>query len=126
MFKFLVVIAALCAVAPGIALAQGNSANPPASQNANGIPFTANDPPANTFHGPPSLPAGLGGSFPPGCSILAMDKDDRNGQNGDDKKPGPGNPNCQPCESIALQVEIIDENGGGPGVRLRKRYRNKG
>ena len=97
MFKFLVVIAALCAVAPGIALAQGNSANPPASQNANGIPFTANDPPANTFHGPPSLPAGLGGSFPPGCSILAMDKDDRNGQNGDDKKPGPGNPNCQPA-----------------------------
>jgi hypothetical protein len=66
-------------------------------QNANGVPFTANDPPANTFHGPPSLPPGLGGAFPPGCSVLAADKDDRNGLNGDDKKLGPGNPNCQPA-----------------------------
>jgi hypothetical protein len=29
--------------------------------------------------------------------VLAMDKDDRNGLNGDDKKSGPGNPNCQPA-----------------------------
>jgi len=49
------------------------------------------------LQGPPSLPPGLGGSFPPGCTVLAMDKDDRNGLNGDDKKSGPGNPNCQPA-----------------------------
>jgi hypothetical protein len=97
MLKSLIVIAALAVAAPSVALAQGNSNNTPASQNANGIPFTGNDPPADTFHGPPSLPPGLGGSFPPGCSVLAMDKDDRNGLNGDDKKPGPGNPNCQPA-----------------------------
>ena len=98
MLKSLTVIAALAVIAaPSWALAQGNSDNTPASQNANGLPFTGNDPPAGTFHGPPSLPPGLGGSFPPGCSVLAADKDDRNGQNGDDKKPGPGNPNCQPA-----------------------------
>jgi hypothetical protein len=97
MLKSLIAIAALGVAAPSWALAQGNSDNTPASRNANGIPFTANDPPANTFHGPPNLPPGLGGTFPPGCTVLAMDKDDRNGLNGDDKKPGPGNPNCQPA-----------------------------
>ena len=97
MLKSLIAIAALGVAAPSWALAQGNSNNTPASQNANGIPFTANDPPANTFHGPPSLPPGLGGTFPPGCAVLAADKDDRNGLNGDDKKLGPGNPNCQPA-----------------------------
>src|ERR1700751_4143371 len=97
MLKSLIAIAALGVAAPSWALAQGNSNNTPASQNANGIPFTANDPPASTFHGPPSLPPGLGGTFPPGCTVLAMDKDDRNGLNGDDKKSGPGNPNCQPA-----------------------------
>jgi hypothetical protein len=98
MLKSLIVIAALAVIAaPSVALAQGNSGNTPASQNANGIPFTANDPPANTFHGPPSLPPGLGGAFPPGCTVLAADKDDRNGLNGDDKKSSPGNPNCQPA-----------------------------
>jgi hypothetical protein len=99
--KSLVVIAALAIAAPTLALAQGkgNSNNTPASQNANGLPFTANDPPLSSFQGqgPPSLPPGLGGSFPPGCSVLAADKDDRNGQNGDDKKASPGNPNCQPA-----------------------------
>ena len=34
---------------------------------------------------------------PPGCTVLAADKDDHNGQNGDDKKSGLGNPNCQPA-----------------------------
>jgi hypothetical protein len=97
MLKRLIAIAALAIAAPSLAWAQGNSDNTPASQNANGIPFTANDPPASSFHGPPSLPRGLGGSFPPGCAVLAMDKDDRNGQNGDDKKSNPGNPNCQPA-----------------------------
>jgi hypothetical protein len=97
MLKFVTVIAALAGAAPSLALAQGNSNNTPASQNANGIPFTANDPPASSFQGPPSLPPGLGGSFPPGCTVLAADKDDRNGLNGDDKKSGPGNPNCQPA-----------------------------
>lgn len=98
MLKSLIVIAALAVIAaPSVVLAQSNSDNTPASQNANGVPFTANDPPANTFHGPPSLPPGLGGAFPPGCGVLAADKDDRNGQNGDDKKLDPGNPNCQPA-----------------------------
>jgi hypothetical protein len=57
MLKPLIVIAALAVVAaPSVVLAQGNSDNTPASQNANGVPFTANDPPANTFHGPPVCP----------------------------------------------------------------------
>jgi hypothetical protein len=96
--------AALAAIAaPSWALAQGNSNNTPAAQNANGLPFTANDPPLSSYpgqgQGPPSLPQPFGGSFPPGCSILAMDKDDLNqpNGNGDDKKAGPGNPNCQPA-----------------------------
>jgi hypothetical protein len=97
MVKSLVVFAALAVAAPSLALAQGNSNNTPASQNANGVPFTANDPPADTFHGPPGLPPGLGGTVPPGCSVLATDKDDRNGPNGDDKNPGHGNPHCQPA-----------------------------
>jgi len=63
MLKSLIIIAALAVAAPSVALAQSNSNNTPASQNANGIPFTGNDPPADTFHGPPSLPPGLGGSF---------------------------------------------------------------
>ncbi len=47
MLKSVILIAALAGVAmPNWALAQGNSNNTPASQNANGIPFTANDPPA--------------------------------------------------------------------------------
>jgi hypothetical protein len=57
MLKSLIVIAVLAVIAaPSWALAQGNSNNTPASQNANGIPFTANDPPASSFQGPPSLP----------------------------------------------------------------------
>jgi hypothetical protein len=95
MLKSLIVIGALAVAAPSVALAQGKSGNTPASQNANGIPFTGNDPPANTFAGPPSLPPGLGGSFPPGCSVLATDPDDLNGPNGDDKNPTHGNPHCQ-------------------------------
>ena len=99
MLKPVIILSALAVAAPGLALAQGNSGNTPASQNANGLPFTANDPPLSSFQGqgPPSLPPGLGGSVPPGCTILALDKDDRNGQNGDDKKASPGNPNCQPA-----------------------------
>jgi hypothetical protein len=27
---------------------------------------------------------------------------------------------------VAYDVEFIDENGGGPGVRLRKRHQKKG
>jgi hypothetical protein len=27
---------------------------------------------------------------------------------------------------LQLRVEFIDENGGGPGVRLRKRHQKKG
>jgi hypothetical protein len=96
MLKPLIVIAALAVAAPSLALAQSNSNNTPASQNANGLPFTGNDPPANTFNGPSILPAGLN-QAPPGCNVLALDKDDRNGQNGDDKKPPTSslNPNCQ-------------------------------
>lgn len=101
MLKLLIAIGAIAVAAPGLALAQGNSGNTPASQNANGIPFTANDPPLADFRGqgqgPPSLPQPFGGAFPPGCTVLAMDKDDRNGQNGDDKRASPGNPNCQPA-----------------------------
>jgi hypothetical protein len=98
MFKTLAVLAALAVAVPTLALAQGNSHNTPAAQNANGVPFTANDPPANTFNSAPTLPVVLGpGSVPPGCNVLALDKDDRNGQNGDDKKSSPGNPNCQPA-----------------------------
>ena len=43
--------------------------------------------------------AGLnfGGTFPPGCTVLAADKDDKNGPNGDDNHPHRGNPNCQPA-----------------------------
>jgi hypothetical protein len=89
MFKYFVLLSVLAFAAPGMAIAADNQ---PRSLND----LTANDPPANTFHGPPSLPPGLGGTFPPGCSVLAADKDDRNGQNGDDKNPDHGNPNCQP------------------------------
>jgi hypothetical protein len=40
MLKPLIVIAALAVVAaPSVVLAQGNSDNTPASQNANGVPF---------------------------------------------------------------------------------------
>jgi hypothetical protein len=90
MLKSLVVIAALAFAAPGLAVADDHK--PPSFTD-----LTANDPPADTFHGPPGLPPGLGGSVPPGCSVLAADKDDRNGPNGDDKNPGHGNPNCQPA-----------------------------
>jgi hypothetical protein len=97
MFKTL---AALAVAAPRLALVQGNSNNTPAAQNANGVPFTENDPPANTFNNSSTLPVVLGpGSVPPGCNVLALDKDDKNGLNGDDKgqKSSPGNPNCQPA-----------------------------
>jgi hypothetical protein len=97
MLKTLAVLAALAVAAPSLALAQGNSNNTPASQNANGVPFTGNDPPDNTFNGPPTLPAVLN-QAPPGCNVLALDKDDvHNPSNGDDKKSTPGNPNCQPA-----------------------------
>ncbi|MFY9898422.1 MAG: hypothetical protein WAK67_11580 [Xanthobacteraceae bacterium] len=97
MLKPLIVIAALAVAAPSLALAQGNSNNTPASQNANGVPFTGNDPPANTFNGPPTLPVVLGPGSGLGCYVLSLDKDDSNGQNGDDKKPPTmsPNPNCQ-------------------------------
>jgi hypothetical protein len=91
MLKSLVVIAALAFAAPGLAVADDNN-KPPSFTD-----LTANDPPADTFHGPPGLPPGLGGSVPPGCSVLAADKDDSNGLNGDDKNPGHGNPHCQPA-----------------------------
>ena len=34
--------------------------------------------------------------------------------------------NCTPIALEAAGVEFIDENGGGPGVRLRKRQQKKG
>jgi hypothetical protein len=89
MFKCVIVLSALAFAAPGIAVAADNQ---PRSFND----LTATDPPANTFHGPPTFPPGLGGP-PPGCSVLAADKDDaHHGSNGDDKNPDHGNPNCQP------------------------------
>jgi hypothetical protein len=100
MLKTLAVLAALAIAVPTLALAQGNSNNTPAAQNANGVPFTGNDPPDNTFNSSPTLPVGFGPNFvPPGCNVLALDKDDRNGQNGDDKKPPTTspNPNCGPA-----------------------------
>jgi hypothetical protein len=93
MLKSLIVIAALAGAAPSLALAQGNSNNTPASQNANGVPFSANDPPASSFNTSPILPVVVGPV--PGCKV--GDPDDRNGQNGDDKNPGHGNPHCQPA-----------------------------
>ena len=90
MLKSLVVIAALAFAAPGLAIADDHK--PPSFTD-----LTANDPPADTFHDPPGLPPGLGGSVPPGCSVLAADKDDRNGPNGDDKNPSHGNQHCQPA-----------------------------
>jgi hypothetical protein len=95
MVKSLVVIAALAVAAPSLALAQGNSNNTPAAQNANGLPFTGNDPPAGNFQGPPTLPPVF--SIVPGCRVIVADPDDRNGLNGDDKNPGHGNPHCQPA-----------------------------
>jgi hypothetical protein len=89
MFKYSVLLSVLAFAAPGIAIADDN-------QPRSFKDLTANDPPGNTFHGPPSLPPGLGGTFPPGCNVLAADKDDHNGSNGDDKNPDHGNPNCQP------------------------------
>ena len=93
MFKYVVLFGALAFAVPGLAIADDNH-RPPSLTD-----LTANDPPADTFngHGPPSLPPGFGG-VPPGCTILAKDKDDQNnGANGDDKKSSPGNPNCQPA-----------------------------
>jgi hypothetical protein len=87
MFKYFVLLGALAFAAPGLAIADDN-------QPRSFTDLTANDPPANTFAGPPSLPRGLGGSVPPGCTVLATDPDDHNGQNGDDKNGSTGNPNC--------------------------------
>jgi hypothetical protein len=56
MFKYLVALAVLAFAASRLAAA----ADQPRSFND----LTAKDPPANTFHGPPSLPPGLGGTFP--------------------------------------------------------------
>jgi hypothetical protein len=85
MFKYVVLLGALAVAAPGVAFA-----DPPSLTD-----LTKNDPPANTFAGPPGLPPGLGGSMPPACSVLAQDKDDRNGSNGDDKNPDHGNKHCE-------------------------------
>jgi hypothetical protein len=88
MFKYIVLVVALAFAAPGLAIADDNK--PPSLTD-----LTANDPPANTFNARPTFPPGLGAP-PPGCRVLAQDKDDRNGPNGDDKNPTHGNPNCQP------------------------------
>jgi hypothetical protein len=100
MLKTLAVLAVLAVIAPRLAVADGNQPNTPPTLPG---PF-AGDPPYNTFNGngPPSMPPGLGGSFPPGCAVLAHDKDDNNhGPNGDDTngKATSGNPNCQPPAS---------------------------
>jgi hypothetical protein len=57
MVKSLVVIAALAVAAPSqssrvpsITSRSERRNNTPASQNSNGLPFTANDPPASSFH----------------------------------------------------------------------------
>jgi hypothetical protein len=90
MFKHVVVLGALAFAAPGLTTAQDNNQSPSLTD------LTANEPPDSTFPGPPSLPPGLGGGVPPGCSVLATDPDDRNGPNGDDKYPADthGNPHC--------------------------------
>jgi hypothetical protein len=95
MLKSLVVIAALAIAAPGLAIADDNQNNNSGPQNSNGLPFTANDPPAADFNSK-GRPAGF--PFVPGCNVLAMDKDDHNnGPNGDDKNPVHGNPHCRPA-----------------------------
>ena len=86
MFKYVVVLGAFAIAAPSLAIA-ANQKTPSLTD------LTANDPPASTFRGP-IFPPGLGAP-PPGCSVLAADKDDRNGSNGDDKNPTNGNPHCQ-------------------------------
>ncbi len=92
MFKYVVLLGALALAAPSLAIADDNQ--PPPSLTD----LTANDPPASSFNTSAHVPPGLGGP-PPGCNILAMDKDDQNhpNGNGDDKKSSPGNPNCQPA-----------------------------
>jgi hypothetical protein len=78
MFKYSVLLSVLAFAAPGIAIADDN-------QPRSFKDLTANDPPGNTFHGPPTFPPGLGAP-PPGCNVLAADKDDfHHGSNGDDK-----------------------------------------
>ena len=71
----LAVIGALAVTAPSLAVAdRPNPPNPPP-----GPPSFANDPPANTFNGPPTFtPVVLTGpsSVPPGCGVLALDPDD--------------------------------------------------
>ena len=94
MLKTLAVLTALAVAAPGLALAQGNSDNTPASQNANGVPFTGNDPPAGSFNGPPTLPVVL--NPVPGCKVGDPD-DVHNPSNGDDKRSTTGNPHCRPA-----------------------------
>ena len=93
MLKTLAVLAALAVIAPSLAVADDNQNNNSGSQNSNGLPFTGNDPPASSFNSSPTLPVVL--APVPGCKV--GDPDDRNGPNGDDKKPGHGNPHCQPA-----------------------------
>jgi hypothetical protein len=92
MLKSLVMIAALAFAAPGLAVAADDQNNNSGPQNSNGLPFTANDPPAADFNSK-GRPAGF--PFVPGCKV--GDPDDRNGPNGDDSNPGHGNPHCQPA-----------------------------
>lgn len=89
MHKYVVLLGALSFAAPITAFADDNQ--PPRSFTD----LTANDPPAATFRAP-SLPPGLGGTFPPGCAVLLKDKDDKHGHGlGDDNNGSTGNPNCQ-------------------------------
>ena len=83
MFKYVVLLGVLAFAAPGLAVADDNKP-----------PSFPNDPPASSFNNSPLLPPGLGGTVP-ACSVLAADKDDANGPNGDDKNPDHGNKHCQ-------------------------------
>jgi hypothetical protein len=90
MLKSLVVIAVLAFAAPSLAFADDANGNGPAGNGPPGQLKGFDDPP--TFNPPPPKPV-VFGTFP-GCH---GDKDDRNGENGDDKNPGHGNPHCQPA-----------------------------
>ena len=91
MLKSFALLGILVVAAPSLAAAD-NQNNNSGSQNLNAL--TANDPPTTNLNSK-GLPAG----FPPvpGCNVLATDPDDRNGLNGDDKKPVVGNPHCRPA-----------------------------
>jgi hypothetical protein len=93
MLKYFALLGILVVAAPTLAVAANNQNNNSSlqnssagSQNSNGVPFTANDPPATNFNPNPNAISNSNGrpaGFPPvpGCT------------NGVAK----GNPHCQPA-----------------------------